>query len=127
MDEECDTISKSKYNTVSNRQFYSVNENSFKRSKPININHYSTIESDKICPKYDEYEDCRVYSRSAPNQTTDSFYLENYISKQKKRNDESNKDEGYKIIGTSPGLNNSGTIYGALNKSVNTLKNFFNF
>ena len=71
-------------------------------------------------PTINVYEDSKVYSKSAPHK---NYFLENYIN-QKSDITESSSD--YNILGKSP-INNDYNIYNYLHKSVNTLKNFFNY
>ena len=71
-------------------------------------------------PTINVSEDSKVYSKSAPHK---NYFLENYIN-QKSDITESSSD--YNILGKSP-INNDYNIYNYLHKSVNTLKNFFNY
>ena len=105
-----------------NKTSFSINENAHRKSKNININYRSTIQHNNTAT-FEEYDDCKVYSRSAPNKS--NLYVENYINK-KFKDTINSVEEGYKIIGTSPNINDSGGVYNYLNKSVNTLKNLFN-
>jgi len=71
-------------------------------------------------------DDTKVYSRSAPNNNNynQSIIYENYICN--KIIDSINEPAGYKILGESPKINGSSGWINSLNKSVNTIKNFFN-
>ncbi len=75
--------------------------------------------------EFKEYDDCKVYSRSAPGNYN---FHENYIGIMNSRRSKKG-DNGYKILGESPNVNSndSGTLYGYLAKSVSTLKNLFSF
>jgi len=119
---------------------FNMDEDTELHSNPVGKNYHSVYEKSSLQPNYQNpncksvidngiiinitnYDDSKVYSRSAPNESS-SKYLENYINKKVKKTE----DDSYKIVGTSPSpnKNNSGFLYCALNKSVNTLKNFFN-
>ena len=93
-----------------------------------NINHIDlqtkSLKLDKNI-KFNEYDGTKVYSRSAPNNNCSSIIYENYICNQ--LNSKNENDIGYKIIGLSPNINSSGNWFYSLNRSVNTIKNFFNF
>jgi len=69
-------------------------------------------------PTYIKYDDCKIFSRSAPNALKES-YLENYMNNKK-----SPEKKSIPIIGNSPELKSTG-FYGVMNKSVNTIKGFF--
>ena len=69
-------------------------------------------------PTYIKYDDCKIFSRSAPNALKES-YLENYMNNKK-----SPEKKSIPIIGNSPELKSMG-FYGVMNKSVNTIKGFF--
>jgi serine/threonine protein kinase len=91
-------------------RFTSMDNNIVSQSM-ITINHLNNT-------KINQYEDSKVYSKSAPHK---NYFLENYINQQNQlpgiKND-------YKILGRSP--TNEYSIMNYLNKSVNTLKNFLN-
>ena len=71
------------------------------------------------------YDDSKVYSRSAPALKS-TLYMENYINSNKKASKENDEDVNeYKILGSSPNIQKNGSFYGYLNKSVNTIKNLF--
>ena len=74
---------------------------------------------------FNEYDGTKVYSRSAPNNNCSSVIFENYICNQ--FNSKNEIDDGYKIIGLSPNINSPGNWFNSLHRSVNTIKNFFNF
>lgn len=82
--------------------------------------YYSTIESNKVVSFLENYEDCKVYSKSAPDKTIDN-YMENYIEKKPQ-----NTENGYKIMATSPNIPNN-SFYDIVNKSVNTIKYWFKY
>ena len=94
--------------------------------KPINIidknlsKSYRKRSSNKQITKLAEYEDCKVYSRSAPSERN-NLYLENYININSKKH----KEPGYKIIGSPPIKNYNSNLLGYLHKSVKTIKNLF--
>ena len=96
-------------------------------SQPIRINqspkehlYYSTIERNKVVSCVETYDECRVYSKSAPDKTID-HYLENYIEKKT-----THPDNGYKIMATSPNVP-ANSFYDMFNKSVNTIKYWFKY
>jgi hypothetical protein len=65
-----------------------------------------------------DYDDCTVYSRSAPNSLGLS-YLENYINETNQKND----TKFLPIIGTSPNLKPK-SLSDYLGSSLSSLKNF---
>lgn len=81
---------------------------------------YRKRSSNKQITKLAEYEDCKVYSRSAPSERN-NLYLENYININSKKH----KEPGYKIIGSPPIKNYNSNLLGYLHKSVKTIKNLF--
>lgn len=89
--------------------------------KPNNIRDnrfYSVLEKKNNEPYYQDYDDCTVYSRSAPNSLGMS-YLENYLNETSK-----NTDKSIPIIGNSPSLKPKG-FSEYLDKSLGAIKNFF--
>lgn len=89
-------------------------------SKPIKIDSkfFSVLEKKDESYIHD-YDDCTVYSRSAPNSLGLS-YLENYINDTHQKNE----NKHMPIIGTSPSLKPR-SLGDVLGDSLNTLKNFF--
>lgn len=79
---------------------------------------YSVLERKKNEPYYQDYDDCTVYSRSAPG-AIGSSYLANYINETSK-----NSDKSIPIIGNSPNLQPKG-FSEYLGKSIGAFKNFF--
>ena len=79
---------------------------------------YSVLEKKNNEPYYQDYDDCTVYSRSAPN-AIGSSYLANYINETSK-----NSDKSMPIIGNSPSLKSKG-FSDYLDKSIGAFKNFF--
>jgi serine/threonine-protein kinase ULK/ATG1 len=88
-------------------------------SRPINIDNkfYSVMEK-KDESYIQDYDDCTVYSRSAPNSLGLS-YLENYINETNQKND----TKFLPIIGTSPNLKPK-SFSDYLGSSLSSLKNF---
>lgn len=100
--------------------FHSLDNNSRIRftSMDNNIISQSVIPINNINTTINQYEDSKVYSKSAPHK---NYFLENYINQ---KNTLSITEKEYKILGKSP--INEYSFMNYLNKSVNTLKNFLN-
>ena len=99
-----------------------TSKDTFFSNRTMDVSRSTFIPNHKIDVKTKKYDDTKVYSRSAPDAKS-SILMENYISK---KVNSSIKEDRYNIVGVSPNIKDSGGWYNSLNKSVNTIKNFFN-
>ena len=78
-------------------------------STSLNLNEFNEIKN---------YEDCKIISRSAPNQLGKS-YLKNYIVNKKTQN----TNDEIPILARTPPINNN-SVFGSLTKSIKSYLNF---
>lgn len=113
---ECESKININFTEIENKHIAS---SAFTNIKNINTRLSSSTLTIKECNvRSENHEDYKIYSKSAP--VTNNYYLENYITKESKKQN----SNGYHILGNSE-IKESGTYYNYLEKSVNTLKNLF--